>query len=196
MENPSPAQQLKLVSSNANYWIIFCLPLLNAGCITQLILLKIYPFNAKELEAAALFVTAGFCVLCFSRFIYNKDRFFLWATGMMLVLFVREIHPPGSSAGVYVGLLVLFYIAYRNHQLFAGYIRSNYLVTMLGIGFFTYFLAVTTDQRFWKFIPVEKIVHTRLEESLELLGHILIGCALLFATNKASAKNQAINATE
>ena len=89
MENPSPAQQLKLVSSSANYWIIFCLPLINAGCITQLILLKIYPFSRNELEAMALFVTAGFCLLCCSRFIYSKDRFFLWATGMMLVLFIR-----------------------------------------------------------------------------------------------------------
>jgi hypothetical protein len=62
--------------------------------------------------------------------------------------------------------------------------RSKRLVTLLGTGFFTYFLAVTTDQRFWKFFPAEKIFHTTLEESLELLGHIIIGCALLFATRK------------
>jgi hypothetical protein len=127
------------------------------------------------------------------RFIYNKDKFFLWASGMMLVLFVREIHPPGSSEGVYLGLLALFYIAYKNHHLFADYIRSNYLITTLGTGFFTYFLAVLTDQRFWQFIPAEKIFHTRLEESLELLGHIIIGCALLLATRKASANDQAID---
>jgi hypothetical protein len=127
--------------------------------------------------------------LCFSRFIYNKDKFFLWAAGMMLVLFVREIHPPGSSAGIYLGLLALFYIASKSHHLFADYMRNNTLVTMLGTGFFTYLLAVTTDQRFWKFIPAEKIFHTRLEESLELTGHIIIGCALLFASRKASAIN-------
>ena len=52
----------------------------------------------------------------------------------------------------------------------------------LGTGFFTYFLAVTTDQRFWKFIPAEKIFHTTLEESLELIGHVILGGALFFAT--------------
>ena len=187
MENPSFSLQLKLVSTSANYWLIFSVPLIMALCITQLILNHIYPLDKYVLEDTSLFVTAGFSLLCLSRFIYGKDKFFLWATGMMLVLFVREIHPPGSSAGVYLGLLTLFYIAYKKHHLFAGYLRSHYLVTMLGTGFFTYFLAVTTDQRFWKFVPAEKIFHTRLEESLELLGHIIIGCALLFAARKASA---------
>jgi hypothetical protein len=194
MENPGFSQQLKLVSTSANYWMIFCIPLVIATCITQLILNRIYPLDKYFLEDASLFVTAGFCLLCFSRFIYNKDKFFLWAAGMMLVLFVREIHPPGSSAGVYLGLLALFYIASKSHHMFADYIRNNTLVTMLGTGFFTYFLAVTTDQRFWKFIPAEKIFHTRLEESLELTGHIIIGCALLFAARKASASSQVNNA--
>jgi len=107
-----------------------------------------------------------------------------------LVLLVREIHPPGSSEGVYLGLLTLFYIAYKQHHLFVDYIRSNHLVTMLGMGFFSYFLSVTTDQRFWQFIPEEKLFHTKLEESLEMLGHITIGVALLFATkNKKTVEN-------
>ena len=38
----------------------------------------------------------------------------------------------------------------------------------------------------WKFVSVEKIFHTSLEESLELSKHILIGCALLFATRSYS----------
>jgi hypothetical protein len=189
MVNVSFSQQLKLISASANYWLIFCVPLIMATCITQLILHDIYPLDKYILEVAALFVTAGFGLLCLSRFIYGKDKFFLWATAMMLVLFIREIHPPGSSTGVYIGLLALFYIANKKHHLFADYWRSNSLVTMLGTGFFTYFLAVTTDQRFWKFIPAEKIFYTRLEESLELAGHIIIGCALLFAARKSSAIN-------
>ena len=184
MENSSLSQQLRLLSQSANYWLIFCVPLIIAGCITQLILYQIYPFDKYMLEDVALIVTAGFCLMCFSRFIYSKEKFFLWAAGMMLVLFIREVHPPGSSGGVYLGLLGLFYIAHKKHHLFTDFFRSKRLVTLLGTGFFTYFLAVTTDQRFWKFIPAEKIFHTTLEESLELFGHIFIGCALLFATRK------------
>jgi hypothetical protein len=36
------------------------------------------------------------------------------------------------STGVYLGLLALFYIAYKKHHLFADYFRSKRLVTLLG----------------------------------------------------------------
>lgn len=188
MANPELSRQFRLVSASANYWLIFCVPLIVAVCITQLILHQVYPFDKYFLEDAALIVTGGFFLLCAFRFALSKDRFFLWAAAMMLVVFVREVHPPGSSGGVYLGLMALFYIAYKKHHLFADYIPNRRLITMLGTGFFTYFIAVTTDQRFWKFIPAEKIFHTTLEESLELLGHILIGSALLFA-NKIKAES-------
>jgi hypothetical protein len=185
MENPGLKQQLKLVSSSANYWIIFCLPLIMGACIGLLDLNNLYPFSKETLELAALIILAGFGLLCFSRFVYSKDKFFLWASAMMLVLFVREVHPPGSSEGVYLGLLALFYIAHKNHQIFVDYFRNKYLVNLLGVGFFTYFISVTTDQRWWRFIPGEKMVYTTVEESMEVLGHIIIGCAFLFAAKQA-----------
>ena len=188
MENPKFGQQLKLVSASANFWIIFCLPLTIGTCITLLKLNQVY-LGKPTLEVVALIITAGFCLLCFSRFAISKDKFFLWASAMMLVLFVREVHPPGSSGGVYLGLLALFYIAHKKHQIFVDYFRSKYLVTFLGAGFFTYVISVTTDQRWWKFIPGEKMVQSTLEESMEVVGHILIGCALLFV-RKISSKNK------
>ena len=45
----------------------------------------------------------------------------------------------------------------------------------------------STDERVWKdFIPIpgEQEFHNKLEETLELIGHIAIGCALLFAIKK------------
>jgi len=194
METPGFAQQLKLVSNSANYWIVFCLPLTIGTCIILLILNHVYPFGKPTLELVALIITSGFCLLCFSRFVYSKDKFFLWASAMMLVLFVREIHPPGSSGGVYLGLLALFYIAHKKHHIFVDYFRSKSLVTFLGVGFFTYFISVTTDQRWWKFIPGEKMVYSTLEESMEVVGHIFIGCALLLATKISSEDSSAINA--
>jgi hypothetical protein len=199
MENPSFWQQVKLVSSSANYWIIIFPPLLITVFITWLILDRIFPYDINlivsrddvlvtknVLEELALYATSGFCILCLLRYLYSKDKFFLWASGMMMVLFFRELHPPVSSVGVYVLLLMLFYIAYKKYHIFADYIGNKYLVTLLGVGFFTYVLAVTTDERVWMFVPGEMIFHTKLEETLELLGHISIGCALLFATRKMS----------
>jgi hypothetical protein len=102
----------------------------------------------------------------------------------MMVILIREIHPPIMDYGIYIGLLWLFYLAYRKHHLVADYVRSRYLVTLLGAGFFTYVIAVTTDERVWMFIPGERIFHTKMEETMEVLGHISIGCALLFVTKK------------
>ena len=189
MENPKLSYQWKLISASANYWLVFCIPLIIAFCIVQLILHEVYPFDKYQLEEAALLVTSGFCLMCFARFVDNKDKFFLWAAAMMFVFLVREIHPPGSSGGVYLGLLALFYIAHKNHHLFDGYIINRRVVTMLGTGFFTYFISVTTDQRWWKFIPAERIFQNRLEESMELVGHILVGSALLFASSRRKPEN-------
>jgi len=201
MENPSFFQQWKLVSASANYWIIFLPPLAISGFIIWLTLNNINPFDKNilatknVLEEVALHVTSGFCFLCLLRFLTSKDQFFLWASGMMMVLFIREIHPPIADYSTYISLLWLFYFAYKNHHIFADYLCSRYLVTLLGVGFFTYVLAVTTDERILMRdlvpIPGEGEFHTKLEETLEVIGHIAIGCALLFATKKMSTTSEA-----
>jgi hypothetical protein len=58
MENLGFPQKLTLVSTSANYWIIFPVPLITAVCITQLILYQVYPLDKYVLEDAALLVTA------------------------------------------------------------------------------------------------------------------------------------------
>lgn len=195
MENPSFAQQWKLASTAANYWIIFIPPLIFAALIIWLSLNELFLYKdpqlivKNKLEEAALHVTSGFCFLCLLRFLYSKDQFFLWSSGLIMLLFIREIHPPIADYGVYIGLLWFFYYAYKHHRIVADYIRNTTLITMLGAGFFTYVLSVTTDERVWSFVPGEMIWHTKLEETLELLGHVLIGSALLFAKRKPAEKN-------
>ena len=194
MENPSFSQQFKLVSAQANYWVIFILPLLFSGLIVWLTLNKmIYPFDSgpiiskNALEEIALYVTSAFCFACLLRFLRNKEKFFLWASGLLMLLHFREIHPPNANLVTYFGLIWFFYYAYKNHHFFADYLRSRYLITLLGVGFFSYLVAVSTDERVWRDlipIPGEQEFHQQLEETLELVGHIAIGCALLFATKK------------
>lgn len=199
METPSFAQQWKLASTAANYWIIFIPPLVFTGLIIWLSLKEIPPYDSPQLivknalEEIALHVTSGFCFLCLLRFLYSKDKFFLWSSGLLLLLFFREIHIPVMSKGIYIFLPMIFFLAYRKHHIVADYIRSKYVVTLLGAGFFTYVLAVTTDERVWRFVPGEMIFHTKLEETLELLGHVLIGCALLFATKVVAGENRVID---
>jgi hypothetical protein len=193
MEHPSFRQQFKLVSAQANYWVIFILPLLFSGLIVWLTLSRIYPFDRdpiivkNALEEWSLHITGAFCFMSLLRFLRSKEKFFLWATGLLMLFHFREFHPPNANIVTYSGLLWFFYYAYKNHHFFANYLRSRYLVTLLGVGFFCYLIAVATDERVWSDlipIPGEQEFHNKLEETLELLGHIAIGCALLFESTQ------------
>jgi len=182
-------EQWKIVSAAANYWLVFIPPLALSGMITWLILKGIYPYNDISVlatkntwEEIALHVTSGFSFLCLLRYLYCRDKFYLWGSGIMLISFAREIHPPFMSYGVYIGFVWLFYVAYKKPHIFADYLANKFLVTMLGLGFFTYVYAVSIDERVWSFVPRERVFHTKLEETLEVLGHITIGIALLFSS--------------
>jgi hypothetical protein len=177
-------QQYKIVSSQANYYLIFATPLIITFIINLLIQYQLYSISKNALETIAPLILAVFLSISFARFALNKNKFFIWAGCLLLVLFIREIHPPGSSLGVYVGILALLYIAHKHYSNFPGYFQDARFINLIAMGFFTYFIAVTIDQRFWKFIPGEDIAHVPLEESLEVIGHILIGYGLTSTSNQ------------
>lgn len=185
-------KKIKLILPLVNYFLVVSLPLLIALCIIILILSQNYPFYKPFLELSALYITAAYCVACLLRFYIKKEKFFIWASVFMFILFIREVHPPGSSAGVYIGVFVLLYYAFNRYELFKDYLQNRYLINFLGIGFFTYFLAVTTDQRYWRFIPGEEVFHVPLEESLEVFGHMFIGSGLLFVNKITDRKDSAV----
>ncbi|UCE86010.1 MAG: hypothetical protein JSU66_17065, partial [Deltaproteobacteria bacterium] len=111
----------------------------------------------------------------------------LWSFGVLVVLLCREIHFVGTSTGVYVGLVALFLLALRHYESLRESLERGVTINFLAMGFFSYFLAVTVDARWWKprgawpGIPGEDVFHVPLEELLELLGHVLIIGALLLA---------------
>ena len=102
----------------------------------------------------------------------------------MGLIMCREIHFAGTDPGIYLGLLLLFGIALLKYDTLKDYLDNPLVINLLLIGFFTYFLSVTIDQRWWKGIPEEKIVHVPLEETLELLGHCIIGAAVVFCKSR------------
>ena len=177
-------EQFNLINSYANYFLIFLCPLILTFVISLLIIDEIYTINKAVLEVAALIILGIYFLISTLKFATNRDKYFLWVSCMLLTLLIREIHPPGSSLGVYIGILILLYVAHRNFENFSDYFLNKKLINFTATGFFTYFIAVTIDQRFWKIIPGEEIVHVPLEESLEVIGHLLIGYGLVFMSQK------------
>ena len=143
-----------------------------------------YNYGRKELEATAIVVTCFFVLAAVLRYLITRHNFFLWGTGLMFLIMCREIHFEGTDPGIYIGMLLLFGIALLKYDTLKDYLDNPVVINLLLIGFFTYFLSVTIDQRWWKGIPEEKLVHVPLEETLEVLGHCIIGFAVVFCKSK------------
>ena len=183
-------QQYKAVCKQANYLLVFLIPILLTVIINLLIQYRLYTVGKSILETIALIVLAGFLLICLVRFTLDKNIFSMWAGCLLLALFIREIHPPGSSAGIYLVVFALFYVAQSNYHKCSNYFQDKRLINLIAMGFFTYFISITIDQRFWKFIPGEELAHVPLEESLEMVGHLFIGFGLAFASNKIQYSNR------
>ena len=129
------------------------------------------------LEISAVVVSALLMLIAAVRYYLSRQPFFLWSSALFLLIMCREIHFAGTDAAIFIGLAILWALLLYKYEKFAAYVASPWVINLLVAGFFTYFLSQTVDQRWWRMIPGEDIVHVPLEESLEMIGHILIGIA-------------------
>jgi len=133
------------------------------------------------LEIAAVVITGLFTIALLVRFTLTRHLFLLWATGFMAIALSREIHFTGSDEILLIGWPILLGITLWRYDLFKSYLLNPVLVNLLAGGFLFYFLSQTLDQRWWRWIPGEKVVSVRLEEFIEILGHCTVGFALVFS---------------
>ena len=133
---------------------------------------------AKEpLEIAAVVISAAFMLIAAVRFILTRHVFFLWSTTLLFLIMCREIHFEGTDEAIFIGFAVLLGVLLSKYDRLRPYLDNPWVVNLLVAGFFTYFLSQTVDQRWWRAVPGEGSAHVPLEESLELLGHLMIGFA-------------------
>jgi hypothetical protein len=141
------------------------------------------------MEIAAVVITALFTIALIVRWALTRHLFLLWATGIMAIAMSREIHFTGSDEILLIGWPILLGVAVWRYDLFKSYLMNPVLINLLAGGFLFYFLSQTIDQRWWKGFPGEEVVHVRLEELIELLGHCTVGAALLFSKQERPPNN-------
>lgn len=132
------------------------------------------------LEIAAVVVTALFTFGLFVRFAFARHLFLLWAALFMALAMGREIHFSGSDEALLIGWPALLVVVLWRYEIFKSYLKNPVLINFLAIGFLFYLISQTIDQRWWRGLPGERVVHVPLEELTELLGHCTIGLALIF----------------
>ena len=133
------------------------------------------------LENAAVVITGLFTVALLVRFALTRHLFLLWASGFMAIALSREIHFTGSDEILLIGWPILSGIALWRYDLFKSYLLNPVLINLLAGGLLFYFFSQTLDQRWWRWVPGEKVVSVRLEELIEILGHCTVGFALVFS---------------
>ncbi len=132
------------------------------------------------LEIAAVVVTALVTFGLLVRFAFARHLFLLWGAGFMALAMFREIHFSGSDEALLIGWPALLLVILWRYDIFKSYLKNPVLVNFLAVGFLFYLISQTIDQRWWRGLPGERVVHVRLEELTELLGHCTIGVALIF----------------
>ena len=122
------------------------------------------------------------------RFALTRHLFLLWGAGFMAIAMSREIHFSGSDEILLIGWPMLLGIALWRYDVFKTYLENPVLINFLAGGFLFYILSQTIDQRWWKGLPGEGVVHVPLEELTEILGHCTVGFVLLFSRQVQSPR--------
>lgn len=155
-------------------------PLFTVG-LSALIYMNIYFLSKQTLEWMAVLALSLFTICLAVRFWVARHPFFLWSTVLCGILLMREFHFETTSDLVYVALLVLLYFTLKQLDELQSYLLYTRMATWLATGFVVYFISMTVDQRWWRGLPWEDVVHVPLEETLEMTGHVIIGLTLLLA---------------
>ena len=163
------------------WWPALALVPLASAAIAWAISTGLYAVRKGTLEDLALWATGGFVAACGLRYAISRQTWFLWATALMATLMAREIRFEGASDLVYVALALLAWIALRSFASFRSHLSHPALLTGLASGFFVYAVSVAVDQRWARSLPGEEVWQMLLEETLELIGHCIIGATLLWS---------------
>ncbi len=165
--------------SHFNYRFLILPPLVTV-LLWIIMAADVFRPEKQGLEIESVVVSGLYMLIAAARFIISRHVFFLWSTALFVLILGREIHFEGTDEAIFIGLAILGGIVLLKYDRFKDYLANPWVINLLVAGFFTYFLSQTIDQRWWRGFPGEEIVFVSLEETLELLGHCMIGFATVF----------------
>jgi hypothetical protein len=134
----------------------------------------------QELETAAVVISGILTLGLIGRYAFTRHLFLLWSAGFMAIAMSREIHFSGSDELLLIGWPTMLAVVLWRYDLFESYLKNPVLINFLAGGILLYLISQTIDQRWWRMIPGEDLVHVPLEELMEILGHCTVGLAMLF----------------
>jgi len=117
---------------------------------------------------ASAFIIAGI------RWHKLRRPFFIWLALLLAAFFYRELHFAGTATMMYIAFLVLMFAAWLQYPKLGDYLGSRLFLTLFSTTLFSYMIAVGLDKHWWKFLPGHKYQWARVEEYVEIAGHLLL----------------------
>ncbi|MES2788756.1 MAG: hypothetical protein V4719_03975 [Planctomycetota bacterium] len=115
-----------------------------------------------------------------------------WVICLPIVLLCRELHFPGTGAGVYVGLVVLAISAVRHRERLMPVWNCSSLCGWWFGAVSWYVLAVSVDSGAWKFLPHSLLWGVNLEETMESVGHMFVLLGVLSSVLMAMGSRRSL----
>jgi len=102
----------------------------------------------------------------------NPLSMVLWV--LSASLFCRELHFAGTDTGIYVMVagVVIWAVAWRN--LLAESLKDRRHTIWLLATLSAYLLSQLIARRVFRFVPGEQAIHSKLEEGVETMGHLML----------------------
>jgi hypothetical protein len=176
-------RRVRALLASVRWSVLLVVPALAAG-LAWAISAGLYQPRKATLETLSLWATGAATAGCLLRWAASRDPWFGWAAALTANLAFREVHVEWASDFVYLGLAILAGVALRHYALFRDRLGQPALVTGLATGFTMYAVAVAVDQRWARGLPYEEVWQMLLEETLELVGHVVIGVTLVVSPRR------------
>ena len=176
-------------------WRFMVLPPLLALSMAYAIVQGYYLPGKSIMEFIGLATMAYFFIACVLRYRLAPTTFTLGCIWISFAFLSREIHYPGSDVLVYASIILLAFLIVTRFEFFRPYIDQRLCFTLFAMAFFAYFISQSTDQRWWRFMPYEDVTHMRLEETMEIVGHLCLGTSLILWQQVSGKAVQACDET-
>ncbi len=156
------------------------IPVVVAVLIALLYAKAITPPKKDFLEFTAQYIVLPIgTIVALIRLIITRNPFWGWMLGLAAVFLCREWHFAGTSAGVYVGLVILIALAGWKQDKWQADFSGRTSMTFIALAFTFYFLSQSLDQGWWGFLIGKPTWKMPLEETLEIFGHASITLATI-----------------
>lgn len=119
---------------------------------------------------------------------FLRPSYYRWLALFALALFLRELHFYGTDNGFYIAFILLIWWASRYRDRLTPFIQDPRIIGLLVAMILTYGIAKTFDRNYWEWLIHDPLLIDKIEENLEVMGHLNFLVLVLFSMRRIVPK--------